>query len=143
MTMARRDQPLYRDTSEKMIGGVCSGLAQYFDIDTVLVRVAFVVFTALGGGGVLAYLILWLVLNPAPPADPAPPLERPSSADDIVVTEAEPRAAIDEPPAEVEPPAEAEQPAVDEPSAEVEQPAVDEPPAEVEPPAEAEPITER
>lgn len=65
-TMARRDQPLYRDTSDKMIGGVCSGLAHYFDIDTTLVRVAAVTLAIIGGGGVIAYLVLWVVMNPAP-----------------------------------------------------------------------------
>ena len=40
--MARRDQTLYRDENEKILGGVCSGIGQYFDIDTNLVRVGFV-----------------------------------------------------------------------------------------------------
>lgn len=65
-TIGRRDRPLYRDTSDKMVAGVCSGLAQYFDIHTTLVRVAFVVLTLLSGAGVLAYVILWIVLGPNP-----------------------------------------------------------------------------
>ena len=65
-TMSRRDRPLYRDTIDKRVAGVCSGLAQYFDIHTTLVRVAFVVFTLLGGAGVLAYLVLWIALKPGP-----------------------------------------------------------------------------
>ncbi len=65
--MARRDQTLYRDESDKMLGGVCSGIGRYFDVDTTLVRVAFVVLAVVAGGGVLAYLILWIVLDPAPP----------------------------------------------------------------------------
>lgn len=65
--MARRDQTLYRDDEDKKIGGVCSGLAHYFDVDTALVRVLFVVFAMFGGGGILGYLILWVVLDPAPP----------------------------------------------------------------------------
>ncbi len=72
--MARRDQTLYRDESDKMLGGVCSGIAQYFDVDTNLVRVAFVVLAAFGGGGVLGYLILWAILDPKPVADPLPPV---------------------------------------------------------------------
>lgn len=63
-TMSRRDRPLYRDTSDKMVAGVCSGLGRHFDIHTQLVRVAFVVFTLLGGAGVLAYLVLWFALDP-------------------------------------------------------------------------------
>ena len=63
--MARRDNPLYRDTSNKMLGGVCSGLADYFDVDTMLVRAIFVA-SAMFGGGFLVYVILWIFLDPAP-----------------------------------------------------------------------------
>jgi phage shock protein C len=66
----QRSRPLYRDPSNKRIGGVCSGLGHYFDIDTVLVRVGFVVFTLIGGGGVLAYALLWGILDPPPPSHP-------------------------------------------------------------------------
>lgn len=64
--MARRDQTLYRDTDDTMLGGVCSGLGRYFDVDTVLVRVVFVMLTLIGGGGIVGYAILWAVLDPAP-----------------------------------------------------------------------------
>ncbi len=64
--MARRQQVLYRDTDDGTIGGVCSGLGRYFDVDTTLVRVAFVIAAMLGGGGILGYVILWIVLDPAP-----------------------------------------------------------------------------
>lgn len=67
VNMNRRSWPLYRDTNDKMIGGVCSGLGHYFDIDTVLVRIGFVVVALIGGGGVLAYALLWGILDPAPP----------------------------------------------------------------------------
>jgi len=77
--MARRDNPLYRDTSNKMLGGVCSGLADYFDVDTMLVRAIFVA-SAMFGGGFIVYLILWLVLDPAPVAVPP-------SVPDIVLDE--------------------------------------------------------
>jgi phage shock protein PspC (stress-responsive transcriptional regulator) len=62
----RRQRSLYRDTNEKMIAGVCSGLGHYFDIHTTLVRVAFVVFTLLGGAGILAYLVLWFAVDQGP-----------------------------------------------------------------------------
>jgi phage shock protein C len=45
-----------------MIAGVAGGLAEYFGIDVTLVRVGWVLAVVLGGFGVLAYLILWLVL---------------------------------------------------------------------------------
>jgi len=57
---------LYRSTMDKMIGGVAGGLAEYFDIDSTLVRVLFIVVVFLGGGGILAYLILWIVVPQKP-----------------------------------------------------------------------------
>jgi phage shock protein C len=57
---------LYRSTTDKMIGGVAGGLAEYFDIDSTLVRVLFVVVVFLGGGGILAYIILWIVVPEKP-----------------------------------------------------------------------------
>ena len=50
---------------QRMIAGVCSGLGEYFDIDPVLVRIAFVVLTVLGGAGILVYLILWIIMPTA------------------------------------------------------------------------------
>jgi phage shock protein C len=64
--MARRDQTLYRDTSDQKIAGVCSGLAHYFDIDTALMRVIFVAFLVFGGTSILVYILLWWLLDPAP-----------------------------------------------------------------------------
>jgi phage shock protein C len=52
---------LMRSQANKRIAGVCGGIAEYFDIDPTLVRVAFVV-AALVGPGVLLYVILWIVL---------------------------------------------------------------------------------
>jgi len=64
--MTRRTGSLHRDLQDKKIAGVCAGLARYFDIDTVLVRLAFVILVLVGGGGVLAYIVLWIVMTPAP-----------------------------------------------------------------------------
>ncbi len=55
-------QRLYRSRSGKMIGGVCTGLGEYFDLDPVLIRLLFVVFIFLNGMGLLAYIILWIVV---------------------------------------------------------------------------------
>jgi len=57
---------LYRSTTDKMIGGVAGGLAEYFDIDSTLVRVLFIVVVFLGGGGIIAYIILWIVVPQKP-----------------------------------------------------------------------------
>ncbi len=64
--MARRDRKLYRDTSDQKIGGVCSGLAHYFDLDPLLVRVAFVAALVFGGGSLVAYVLLWWLVDEAP-----------------------------------------------------------------------------
>jgi len=54
---------LFRSCTDKMIGGVCGGLAQYFGIDTTFVRLFFIVFALAGQGlSVLLYLILWIIL---------------------------------------------------------------------------------
>ncbi len=53
---------LYRSTREKMIGGVCGGMAEYFEIDPVLIRILFVVATFVGGSGILAYIICWIII---------------------------------------------------------------------------------
>ena len=50
----------YRDEQNKVIGGVCSGLANYFGTDPVLIRVIFAVIALAFGTGMLAYLILWI-----------------------------------------------------------------------------------
>jgi len=57
---------LYRSTTDKMIGGVAGGLAEYFGIDSTLVRVLFIVIVFLGGGGIIAYIILWIVVPQKP-----------------------------------------------------------------------------
>jgi len=58
MTGPRR---IYRDPDDMMIGGVCSGLGAYLGIDTVIVRVLFILFLIFGVG-LLVYLILWIVV---------------------------------------------------------------------------------
>lgn len=64
--MSRRDQPLYRDTADKKIGGVCSGLARYFDLDPLLVRVAMVAGIFVSGVTIVVYPLLWWLMKPAP-----------------------------------------------------------------------------
>jgi phage shock protein PspC (stress-responsive transcriptional regulator) len=65
----RGSKRLYRDTSDKFIGGVCSGLANYLNVDPAIVRILFAIITFGGFGlGFLLYILLWIVL-------PAKPLE--------------------------------------------------------------------
>ena len=53
---------LYRNTENKMLAGVCSGIADYFDIDPTLVRLGWVLFSLLGGSGLLAYIIAAIII---------------------------------------------------------------------------------
>ena len=53
---------LYRSTRDTMIGGVAAGLAEYLSIDATLVRILFILLVLVGGGGVILYIILWIVL---------------------------------------------------------------------------------
>jgi phage shock protein PspC (stress-responsive transcriptional regulator) len=62
MGSAAQARKLTRNTSDKVIAGVASGLANYFGIDPVLTRIAFIVLTFVGGSGLLLYLLLWLFL---------------------------------------------------------------------------------
>ena len=56
------EKKLYRSETDRMIAGVCGGFAKYFNIDTTILRLIFVLFILWGGGGVLAYLICWIVI---------------------------------------------------------------------------------
>jgi phage shock protein PspC (stress-responsive transcriptional regulator) len=56
---------LYRDPERKWIGGVCSGLGAYFNMDPIWVRLIFFVSTGISGFGALIYLILWLAVPEA------------------------------------------------------------------------------
>lgn len=53
---------LYKSAINKKLCGVCGGIAEYFDIDPTIVRLAWVVFTLLGGSGIIAYIIAALVM---------------------------------------------------------------------------------
>lgn len=52
---------LFRSTDDRVLGGVSSGIASYFGVDVVVIRVVFVISIFLGGAGLLVYLILWII----------------------------------------------------------------------------------
>ncbi len=83
---ARRDTTLYKDPIDKKIGGVASGVAKYFDLDTTLVRAIWAVSVLVGGFGLLLYLVLWFILDDDPEAF-ADPIE-PRAVEAAVVDEA-------------------------------------------------------
>jgi phage shock protein PspC (stress-responsive transcriptional regulator) len=60
--MAKKKKVLFRSESDRMIAGVCAGIAEHFDIDLTIVRVLWILLTLMGFSGVFVYLILWLVI---------------------------------------------------------------------------------
>lgn len=52
---------LYRDPDDKLLGGVCSGLAAYFNTDVVIIRILFVALFVCASAGLWAYIIFWIV----------------------------------------------------------------------------------
>ena len=62
--MADRPEPrrLERDMHNKMVAGVASGVANYFDLDPTIVRLAWVATFLFGGAGVIAYVVMWIVV---------------------------------------------------------------------------------
>jgi phage shock protein C len=66
---------LYRPRNDRMVGGVCAGLAKYIGMDVTLMRVIWVVGTIItGGAGLLAYLVTWIIM---PDESRVTPAERP------------------------------------------------------------------
>ena len=57
-----KNKRLYRSAKSKVFGGVAGGIAEYFDIDPIIIRLLFVVIAFAGGGGAIVYLILWIAL---------------------------------------------------------------------------------
>jgi phage shock protein C len=53
---------LRRTRDDRVIGGVCGGLGRYLGIDPVLMRIAFVILAFAGGGGILVYLVAWVLI---------------------------------------------------------------------------------
>lgn len=62
-TMKKR---LYKSNKDKKVCGVCGGIANYFDVDPTVIRLAWVIFTLAGGSGLIAYIIAAIIM----PEDP-------------------------------------------------------------------------
>lgn len=60
------EKRLYKSNKNKMLAGVCGGIAEYFNIDPTLIRLGWIVFSALGGSGILAYIIAAIVIPQNP-----------------------------------------------------------------------------
>lgn len=57
---------IYREPNNKLIGGVCTGQGEYFEIDFIIIRLIWAVAFFLGGIGLLAYIIAWIVIPEKP-----------------------------------------------------------------------------
>jgi phage shock protein C len=63
---------LYRSQDDQMFAGVCAGLAEYLDVDPVLVRLAMVLlFLVSGGTALVAYLVAWIIMPERPETVPS------------------------------------------------------------------------
>ena len=61
-TIPREEKLLRRSRTDRILGGVCGGFARYFGVDTLLVRLLFVLFAITAGAGLLLYILLWIVM---------------------------------------------------------------------------------
>jgi phage shock protein C len=66
------ERRLYRSSKERVVAGISGGLGEYFALDPVWFRIGFVVLALGGGSGILIYLLMWLVIPPAPDGYVAP-----------------------------------------------------------------------
>ena len=60
------EKKLYKSSTDKKLAGVCGGIAEYFNIDSTLMRLGWVVFSLLGGSGLLAYIIAAIIMPDRP-----------------------------------------------------------------------------
>ena len=73
--MESETRKLYRSRSDRIIGGVCGGLGDYFSLDPTLVRVLYVLFALTFGSGLLVYLIMLFLIPQEPLREESPPAE--------------------------------------------------------------------
>ncbi|HHW56947.1 MAG TPA: PspC domain-containing protein [Clostridia bacterium] len=57
---------LYRSREQRILGGVCGGIAEYFDVDVTLIRLICLITVLFGGSGLLFYLIAWIIIPENP-----------------------------------------------------------------------------
>ena len=60
------NKKLYKVAQGKVLCGVCGGVAEFFNIDPTLVRLAWILFCAMGGSGILAYLVAAIIIPRSP-----------------------------------------------------------------------------
>jgi phage shock protein PspC (stress-responsive transcriptional regulator) len=60
------EKRVYRSRTDRVLGGVCSGLGKYLGLDPVLLRVLWAIAFFVGGAGLLAYIIAWIIIPEEP-----------------------------------------------------------------------------
>lgn len=60
------EKKMYKSNQNKMIDGVCGGIAEYFGIDPTVVRLIWALFSLMGGSGILAYIIAAIIIPRSP-----------------------------------------------------------------------------
>ena len=63
---------LYRSRTNRQLAGVCGGLAAYFNVDPILMRVLFILLGLLGAAGIILYIVMWIIVPEEPPVGGAP-----------------------------------------------------------------------
>ncbi|MCK4647782.1 PspC domain-containing protein [Candidatus Pacearchaeota archaeon] len=58
----KKIKKLYRSKKQKIIGGVCGGIAEYLNLDPTLIRLLWILIIFMGGAGILAYIIAWIII---------------------------------------------------------------------------------
>ena len=57
---------LYKSRNNRVIAGVCAGLAEYFNVDVTVIRVAWAILSLFGGGGIIAYILCMIIIPEKP-----------------------------------------------------------------------------
>ena len=60
------NKKLYKSRDNRKIAGVCGGLAEYFNVDVSIIRVAWAILSLFGGGGIIAYLLCIIIIPEKP-----------------------------------------------------------------------------
>ena len=60
-----RAKRVFRSRTQRMVGGVSGGIAEYLGVDSTIVRLGFVVSAFFGGAGIVAYVVAWLIIPEA------------------------------------------------------------------------------
>lgn len=60
------EKKLYRSRNKKMLGGVCGGLSDFFNVDVTLIRLGWIAALLLAGTGLLFYLLCWIIIPEEP-----------------------------------------------------------------------------